>query len=83
MSPQRLYDGFESYDPGQLKIMREAFDKAWEKIGPVAGKHPGSIEGTRTKLADVILAVARDKLGTPEELARQALETMFADLGKP
>ena len=79
MSPHRLQNDSGSYDPGQLRIMREAFDRAWKKIGPVAGKHPGSIEGTRTKLADAILTVAKDGIGTPEELARQALEAMFAD----
>lgn len=53
-----------AYGPEDLKLICEAFDRAWEAIMPVVDDAPLAQEAARLKLANMILSIARsDKRG--------------------
>jgi len=53
--------GSSAYGPDVLKVLFEAVDNAWAAIAPTCGSDPQVVEATRTKLANIILALARDR----------------------
>lgn len=57
MKAHRLI-GSAAYGPDVLKILFEVFDSAWGTIAPSCGNDPQVIEAARTKLANIILAIA-------------------------
>jgi hypothetical protein len=69
--------GMAAFGPEVLKVVFEAFDYAWARIAPSCGNDPHVIAATRTKLADVILALAKDR-AQPEadELTDSALRIL-------
>lgn len=73
-----------TYDPAQMKIVSDAFERAWMLIEP---NHIGTglgIVDTRTKLAKAVLSVAKQSsAGTPEEMAKKALRAMFSNPIQP
>ena len=60
MKAQSLLRG-ASYGPDKLKTIYEAFDEAWAAIKPLVDDAPLAQEAARIKLANLILAVAKDE----------------------
>ena len=60
MKARRLI-GSASYGPDVLKVLFEAFDGAWARIAPACGNDPRVVEAARTQLANIILALAKDR----------------------
>jgi hypothetical protein len=66
--------GNASYGPDVLKVLYQAFDEAWARLAPSCGSDPQAIEAARTQLADVILALAKDRAKPDvDELVESAL----------
>ena len=68
-----------TYDPAQLRILRQAFDAAWEEIKPAIRPGPDAAEAARLKLASAVLTVARTVPIEVERLKTDALTLMFAN----
>jgi hypothetical protein len=47
-----------AYGPEDLKVICEAFDRAWEAIRPILDDNPLAHEAARLKLANMILGIA-------------------------
>jgi hypothetical protein len=56
----RALIGGASYDPATLKILYTAFDDAWDQIRPQISARPEALEAARTKLAEIVLTLARN-----------------------
>jgi hypothetical protein len=67
--------GAESYGPETLRVIAQAFDKAWAVIGP--GINPDETDQARTMLADAILQVATEDSRDPEAIKNAALLAMM------
>ena len=65
-----------SYGPDTLKVLFKAFDAAWDHLAPTVGSDQLAIEAARTKLANVILSLAKADSDDPEELKTSALRIM-------
>jgi hypothetical protein len=78
MKARQLIDN-STYTPEQLRVIQAAFDTAWARIAPDVNNRPDSIEAARLKLAQAVLAVARNGLTDAEDLKERALRIMFAD----
>jgi hypothetical protein len=69
------------YDPEQMNIIGDAFDRAWNRLQQDIKGNDESIENARTKLAKAVLSLAQH--GAPplqaDALADKALEGMFSD----
>jgi hypothetical protein len=66
--------GNASYGPDVLKVLYQAFDEAWARMAPSCGDDPQAIVAARTQLADVILALAKDRAKPDaDELVESAL----------
>ena len=65
-----------TFDPGQLKAIRKAFDDAWAKIAPQVSQRPEAIEAGRLKLASIVLSVAKRGTLDPEQLSEEAMKLM-------
>jgi len=72
--------GSSSFGPEALKGITQAFDDAWNSIAAKIGNNPLAIEAARLKLANIILAIAQNEGGDPEQLKRAALDLMAKDL---
>lgn len=79
MKARQLIDGV-SYGPETLKVIAEAFDRAWPEIGGNFGTDPRDIERARLRLANAILSVAMEDSRDVEVLKRGALEAMALGL---
>ena len=75
MEARRLIEG-AAFGPDTLKVIREAFDKAWSQIEATYGNDPRDIEKGRLRLARAVLDVANTPVMDAEQLARAALEAM-------
>ena len=64
-----------SYGPESLKVIGQAFDGAWAEIAH-RFHSPLEIEAARLRLANAVLAVAKQDSRNPEELKSLALQTM-------
>lgn len=67
--------GADSYGPETLRIIAQAFDKAWALIGP--GINPDETDQARAMLADAILQVASEDSRDAEAIKEAALRTMI------
>lgn len=67
--------GADSYGPETLRIIAQAFDKAWAVIGP--GISPDETDQVRKMLADAILQVASVDSRDPEAIKKAALRAMI------
>jgi hypothetical protein len=75
MEARELIEG-ASYGPEALKAIGRAFDEAWASI---AGNFSDDqIEAARLRLANALLAVAKDNSRDVEVMKREALERMMA-----
>jgi hypothetical protein len=71
--------GSACFGPEALKVITQAFDDAWNSIAADFGNNPLAIEAARLKLANIILAIAQNEGGDPEQLKRAALMLMAKD----
>jgi hypothetical protein len=73
---QLIHDA--AYGPEKLKVLFQAFD-AWSDIAGNFGKDPSSVEAARTKLANVILGLAKDAVTDATQIKNSALRIMALD----
>lgn len=71
--------GSSSFGPEALKGITQAFDGAWNSIAADVGNNPLAIQAARLKLANIILAIAQNEGGDPEQLKQAALDHMAKD----
>src|SRR5262245_20581865 len=71
--------GNAAYGPDVLKVLYQAFDAAWARIAPTCGNDPQVIEAKRAQLANIILALAKDR---PKPDAQELEDTALKVLGK-
>jgi hypothetical protein len=50
--------GSTSFQPGELKVIFEAFDDAWDQVAKDIGNRASAIEAARLSLADIVLTFA-------------------------
>ena len=74
---RRLIDS-ATFDPGTLKMLGQAFDETWASIVDSIGSDPTSIETARTKLATIMLGLAKDRQLSGEPLKITALRLFRA-----
>ena len=48
-------------------MIGQAFDNAWAEVQINVNEKPDSIEATRLSLANIVLSLAKDDSGDPEE----------------
>jgi hypothetical protein len=65
-----------SYGPSELKALGKAFDDAWRRIAPGISNRPAALNAARFKLADILLALARQGNFDPQRLADEAVRLM-------
>ena len=75
MRARQLIDG-ASFGPEALKVIRQAFDRAWAQIEGNFGNDPNDIERARLRLVNALLSVAYEDSHDVPVLARAALEAM-------
>jgi hypothetical protein len=69
--------GSAAYGPDVLRVLFDAFDDAWARIAPTCGNDPQVVEASRTRLANIILALAHDRPKLdPDELRDSALKIL-------
>jgi hypothetical protein len=68
-----LFDG-TSYGPDTLKLLGQAFDEVWQDIGGNYGA--AAVEDRRTRLAQIILELARNGERDLIDLKYMAVEIM-------
>jgi hypothetical protein len=71
--------GSAAYGPDVLKVLFEAFDTAWARIAPACGNDPQVIASKRTQLANIILALAKDR---PKPDAQELRDSALRILGQ-
>jgi len=77
MKARRLIEG-ASFDPAELAILGQAFDQAWEQLGPSVSSRATAVEAARLKLANAVLAAAKAGPIEIERIKADALRTMLA-----
>jgi hypothetical protein len=75
MKARHLIDG-AAFGPDAVKVIGQAFDKAWDDIAGNFGEEPATIELARLRLAEAVLSVASEDSRDVEALKRGALEAM-------
>jgi hypothetical protein len=65
-----------SFDPDTVKMLGEVLDEIWQSLAPEYGSDPQAIEAARTRLAIVILALAKDHQLSAREIKRTAARLM-------
>ncbi|MFZ1103719.1 MAG: hypothetical protein WAN86_12905 [Hyphomicrobiaceae bacterium] len=58
--PARKLIESASFGPETLKILFQAFDEAWAVLAPRYGNDAPAIEAARTRLANILLSLARE-----------------------
>ena len=71
-----LWKDGASYGPEAVRVMGEAFDRAWVIIAGNFGHDERDIQKARTKLAEAVLTVAREQMQDAESLKNRALQLM-------
>jgi hypothetical protein len=65
-----------SYGPSELKALGEAFDDAWLRVAPSISSRAAAVDAARLKLADILLALAKQGNFDPKWLADTAVHMM-------
>jgi hypothetical protein len=60
--------------PDALKVLFQAFDEAWAVLAPRYGNDASAIEAARTRLANILLSLARDDRRDVSALRDAALQ---------
>ena len=71
--------GSVTFDPEQLQTVQKAFDDAWEVVAPQISTRPEAIEAARTKLAEIVLGLARNGMLDAATMTETAVQRMLAD----
>lgn len=71
-----------TYGPESLKLIGEAFDRAWEAIRPVVDDTPLAHEAARLKLANMILGLASSQT-LDQARVRQSAPASAAEAAGP
>jgi len=82
MKAQQLVNG-ASFGPAALKVICQAFDKAWEEIAGNFGNDPIYIQAARLKLASVLLVIANEESRDVETLKNSALRIIALTYREP
>lgn len=70
-----------AFDPDELRSLCEAFEAAWEKVGPLADS--SNHEQVRDHIAKAILAMAEAGQRDSEQLARYATAKVTVSVARP
>ena len=66
-----------AFGPERLAIAYKAFDSAWEQIAGEHGTDPNDIEAARTRLANIVLRIAKENdADSVEEMTEVAVDVM-------
>ena len=77
MRARQLLDrSFPLYGPETMKAVYRAFDEAWATIAPSVGTDPQTIDETRLKLAESVLAVTGPDSTNVDQIRALALQIM-------
>jgi len=71
---RRIQGYGDTYDPDTMKLLARAFDAAWKDIGKVGVA--SEVEDRRTRLALIILALAREGARNEREIRKLAVQHM-------
>jgi len=75
MKPRQIIEN-AAFGPEALKIVFEAYDEAWKCIEGNFGDDPATAEAARSRLANIVLTVARDGASDVASLKTAALSVM-------
>ena len=78
MRPHHLLEG-TSFGPAMLKIVGEAYDRAWTEVVDCIGTDPKMVSEARRKLATAILSVAAEGNHDVASLKAAALQALALD----
>lgn len=70
-SARRLIRG-ATFEPADLKCLRDAFDEVWASIAPNYRKDAATVDAAQQKLATIILDLAKDGQLGPLQITRTA-----------
>lgn len=71
-----------AYGPQALQHIKAAFDAAWAAVAPTIGYNLQDVERPRTRLTQVILAVADQGIGDINNLKASAIQFMGVSYGR-
>jgi hypothetical protein len=77
-SARRLIRG-ATFDPADLKCLRDVFDEVWTSIAPNYRKDAATAGAAQQKLATIILDLAKDGQLGPLQITRTAGRLMRED----
>ena len=72
-----------AFGPDQLKVVFQAFDEAWARIAGNFGEDGTSAETARTRLANIVLAIAREGGNDAAAIKNAALQAFALDYKDP
>ena len=81
MKARELIEG-ATYGPETLKVICKAFDDGWSEIAGHFTHNGLQAQSARLKLAEAVLAVARDDSCDSDEVKNQALQIMAMNYRK-
>jgi hypothetical protein len=70
----RLLIGGAAFPPDELKVIFNAFDRAWNELAPGVGNDAGAIDTARVSLATIVLSLANARPIDPVALASAAVD---------
>lgn len=62
--------------PDEMKVVGDAFDKAWERLAPAAAGEPLKVQATRLKLAAAVLELYSEGITEVDRLAHEAMRRL-------
>ena len=80
MRARKLIEG-ASFGPDALKALFQAFDEAWAVLAPRYGNDAPAIDAARTRLANILLGLAREDSCEASALRDAALARYQAAAG--
>ena len=78
MKAKQLIEDAGAYGPEQIKIMSQALEGAWARNEGGLSDRKAESDHVRLELAQTILAIAADGVGTAKEMQDEAIKRMFA-----
>jgi hypothetical protein len=79
MTAKQLIEDAGAYGPEQIELMSQALEGAWTRIEGGLRDRKAERDHVRLKLAQTILAIAADGVGTAKEMQDEAIKRMFAE----
>ena len=71
-----------AFGPDTLKALYQAFDEAWDTIAPTISQRAEALEVARTRLANIVLVLARNGSNDPEQIKNAAIQMWSANPNK-